>query len=158
MIRYIGVLYVVAFVVGIPALSQAETLRDAMKISAAGMKVQSDRLRIVAQNIANADSTGLTPGEAPYRRKTIIFHNRLDRKRGIEMVGVRQYGLDKSPFNIRYEPNHPAADAQGYVLYPNINKTIEMMDSKEAEKSYEANLNTIEVTKTMLQRTVDMLR
>lgn len=135
-----------------------DDLMKSLQISASGMKVQSDRLRVVAQNIANADSTGNTPGEDPYRRKTITFKNQLDREMGLEKVKVSKYGHDKAEFNLVFNPNHPAANEQGYVKLPNVNKMIENMDAKEAQRSYEANISAIDVTKSMLSRTLDVLR
>lgn len=133
-------------------------LVNSLHIAASGMKAQSDRLRVVSENIANADSMGTKPGEAPYRRKTITFRNHLDREMGVDKVEVYKYGYDKSDFKKKYDPGHPAADAEGYVLTPNVNTVMEMVDMREAQRGYEANLNVIEVSKGMIQRTVDMLR
>lgn len=133
-------------------------LNDSLQIAAAGMKAQSDRLRVVAENIANADSTATTPGGEPYRRKTITFQNVLDKQLGVETVKVVKRGVDKSDFNRKYEPYHPAADAQGYVLYPNVNPIVETVDMKEARRAYEANLGVVEVSKAMMTRTLDLLR
>ena len=121
------------------------------------MKAQSDRLRIVSENIANADSVGKFAGDEPYRRKTISFKNELDREMGIEKVAVSDYGVDKSDFEKKYDPSHPAADNEGYVLQPNVNSMVEMMDMREARRGYEANMNIIEVSKSMLQQTIGML-
>lgn len=129
-----------------------------MKISAAGMHAQSSRLRVVAENLANADSTADTPGGKPYQRKTVTFSNELDREMGVPVVKVDHYGVDPTPFEKRYDPGHPAADENGYVELPNVNPMIEMMDMREAQRSYEANLNVIEVSKSMLQRTIEILR
>ena len=133
-------------------------LKDAMHVAAAGMKVQGTRMRLVAQNLANADSTALRPGGEPYRRQTITFQNRLDRALGIETVGVARTGTDPGPFNRRFEPGHPAADADGYVLMPNLDPLLEMMDLREAQRSFEANLNAMSLARTMVQRTIDLLR
>ena len=133
-------------------------LVNSLHIAAAGMKAQSDRLRIVSENVANADSLPTKPGEEPYRRKIISFRNELDREMGMKKVKVHKYGYDQTDFKKRYEPGHPAADAEGYVLSPNVNTIMEMVDMKEAQRGYEANLNTIEISKSMLQRTVDMIR
>ena len=132
-------------------------LVKSLHIAASGMKAQSDRLRIVSENIANADSVGERPGEQPYRRKTITFKNELDRELGINKVEVARYGVDRSAFQKKYEPNHPAADAEGYVLQPNVNPMIEMMDMREARRGYKANLNIIEVSKSMLQQTIGLI-
>lgn len=133
-------------------------LNDSMKIAASGMKVQSDRLRMVAENLANVDSTGQTPGSEPYRRKVITFKNVMDKELGIETVAISKRGTDKSDFIKKYEPSHPAADEQGYVLYPNVNTVVETVDMREARRAYEANLGVIEVSKAMMARTLDLLR
>lgn len=133
-------------------------LSDTLKIAASGMKAQGDRLRVVAENIANADSTSDVPGGEPYRRKTILFQNALDKELGIEVVKVASRGYDKSDFIKKFDPAHPAADEQGYVLYPNVSTIVEMMDMREARRAYEANLNIIEVSKAMLNRTLELLR
>lgn len=133
-------------------------LEHSLKIAAAGMHAQSARLRVTSENLANAQSTGQTPGADPYRRKTISFANVLDRATGAELVEVRRYGVDHSPFEMRFEPSHPAADAQGYVAYPNVSPLIELMDMREAQRSFEANLTTMQQARDMLQRTLDLLR
>jgi flagellar basal-body rod protein FlgC len=133
-------------------------LIDSIHISSAGMKVQSQRLKVVAQNIANAESTATAPGGEPYRRKTISFQETLDKESGLPMVGVKKLGVDRSDFTRRYEPSNPAADAQGYVLYPNVNTIMESMDMREARRGYEANLNVIESSKAMVNQTLGLLR
>lgn len=133
-------------------------LMDTMKVSASGLKAQSDRLRVVSQNIANAESSGTRPGEEPYRRKTISFKDHFDRELGVETVMVSDYGTDDSEFNRKYDPTHPAADAEGYILTPNVNPIVEMMDMREARRGYEANLNMIESSKAMLSQTINLLR
>lgn len=133
-------------------------LRNAMRVAAAGMRVQGTRMRLVAQNLANAESTALQPGGEPYRRQTITFRNQLDRALGVETVTVARTGTDSSPFEKRFEPGHPAADADGYILAPNVNSLLEMMDMREAQRSLEANLNALSLARTMIQRTIDLLR
>lgn len=133
-------------------------LMDTMNISGAGMKAQSERLKVVAQNIANADAVGSENGKQPYRRKIISFKNELDRNMNAELVKVDSVGTDKADFDKRYEPGHPMADAQGFVLYPNVNTVMEMMDMREARRGYEANLNVIESSKAMLSQTISLLR
>lgn len=133
-------------------------LFSTMDVSASGLKAQSDRLRIISQNIANAESAGTRPGEAPYRRKTISFKDTLDREIGLETVRVSRYGTDRSDFPKKYDPTHPAADAEGYVTMPNVNSIVEMMDMREARRSYEANLSVIEASKSMLNQTISLLR
>lgn len=133
-------------------------LSSAMTIAAAGMKVQSARLRVTAENLANAESTAQAPGGDPFRRKTISFGNRLDRATGLDLVDIQRYGVDRSDFQLRYQPGHPAADAQGYVKYPNVNPLIELTDMREAQRSYEANLNAMQLARSMIGRTLDILR
>ena len=133
-------------------------LAKSMKISAAGMKVQSARLRVVSENMANVNSTGTYPGDRPYQRKTISFENVFDRAMDTNLVDVKKYGTDSSEFPLKYEPTHPAADANGMVAYPNVNSMMEMMDMREARRSYEANLNMVETAKGMLQKTIGMLK
>ena len=133
-------------------------LNQAMHISAAGMKVQGARMRLVAQNLANADSTAGAPGGQPYRRQTITFANALDRELGIELVRVARTGVDGSRLPIRHEPGHPAADADGYVTSPNVDPLLELMDMREAQRSFEANLNALGLARSMIQRTLDLLR
>jgi len=133
-------------------------LSKSIKISAAGMKVQGVRLKVIAENIANADSMSSVKGGDPYRRKIVNFENELDRSVQAELVRVRSISVDKADFRKEYDPNHPAADATGYVKLPNVNALVEMMDMREAQRSYEANLRVIDVSKKMISRTVDLLR
>ena len=133
-------------------------LMESLMISAAGMRAQGQRLRVVAENLANADSVSEVPGGDPYRRKTISFKNQLDRELGMETVQVGKVGVDPSDFRMKYDPGNPAADAKGYVKLPNVNSLIEMSDMREAQRSYEANLKAIEVARNMLQRTIDLIR
>jgi len=134
-------------------------ITNALTMSARGMRVQGARIRVIAENIANADTTGLTPGADPYSRQTISFKNALDREMGFPLVEVNKIGTDReTPFKLEYDPDHPAADAEGYVKLPNVNEMIEMMDAKEAQRSYEANLGMIEQSRGMISRTIDLLR
>lgn len=133
-------------------------LTSAMIIAGSGLSAQSQRLRIVAENIANVDSTGTTPGQDPYRRQTIVFKNVLDREMGFEKVQVASRTHDMSPFPVSYNPGHPMADEKGYMKTPNVSTILEMVDMKEARRGYEANLGVVEVTKAMVQRTLELLR
>lgn len=133
-------------------------LETSLKIAAAGMHAQSARVRVTAENLANAQSTAQTPGADPYQRKTISFANVLDRATGVELVEVRHYGVDSAPFDRRFEPSHPAADAEGYVKYPNVSPLVELMDMREAQRSFEANAAARQQASGMLQRTLDLLR
>jgi flagellar basal-body rod protein FlgC len=133
-------------------------LSKSMKISAAGMESQSARMRTIAENLANADSLPQAPGADPYRRKVLTFKNVLDRTTGANLVRADRLAQDKSEFQKRFEPNHPGADPDGYVMAPNVNPLIEVMDMRQAQRSYEANLSVIEVSKTLILRTIDLLR
>jgi len=133
-------------------------LDRALSVSAAGMKAQSVRLRVVAQNLANQDSTGQAPGADPYRRKTVSFASKLDRSLGVPVVAAGRERTDPSAFPEHYEPHHPAADGRGYVKTPNVNAMIEVMDMREAQRSYDANLSVLETTRSMLMRTIESLR
>lgn len=135
-----------------------DPLKVSQKISAAGLDVQSHRMRVIAENMANAQSTANTPGGDPYTRKTITFSNNFDEAIGANVVGVEQIGKDPSPYRIERNPSHPAADANGNVKYPNVNMLVEMADMREANRSYEANLQMIKQSKSMVMMTVDMLR
>ncbi|WP_421787284.1 flagellar basal body rod protein FlgC [Hyphobacterium sp.] len=131
---------------------------DALSVAAAGLRAQSARMRIIAENLANAESTAQTPGGEPYRRQVPIFEAELDRATGLEMVRMTRAAPDMSDFVIEHEPGHPAADADGYVLYPNVNTLIEAMDMREAIRAYEANLNMVESSRRMMERALDLLR
>lgn len=132
---------------------------DAMKISASGMRAQGTRLRVISENIANADTAATTPGGDPYQRQVITFKNVLDRESNVKLVKVGEIEKDKDKeFRLEYRPDHPGADEKGYVKMPNINSLIEMMDVREAQRSYEANLGLIEQSRGMMMRTIDMLR
>jgi flagellar basal-body rod protein FlgC len=129
----------------------------AMTISARGMAAQTVRLRVVAENLANADTTGSAPGADAYRRKTVSFETRMDSALGAETVRVKQVGTDKSDLPLRYDPSNPAANTDGYVKTPNVSSFVEMMDMREAERSYSANLAVMQATRSMLTRTIGML-
>ncbi len=133
-------------------------LIKSLMVSASGLKAQNGRMRIIAENIANKDSTGRTPDEDPYRRKIPTFKSHFDKEVGADLVSLGRLAEDSSPFESRYEPGHPAADANGYVKTPNVNTLIETVDMREAQRSYEANLNVIEATRRMVQRTIDILK
>lgn len=133
-------------------------LNAAMRIASAGMKVQSARLRVVSENIANAESTGTTPGAEAYRRKTVIFGQALDRELGTSLVKVSRYDTDKSDEPMRLDPGNPAANADGYVKMPNVNPLVELMDMRESQRSYEANLNAQSMARSMLEKTIALLK
>lgn len=129
-----------------------------LELSAKGMAAQNTRLRVIAENLANAATTGSTPGADPYRRKTVTFEDRLDRSLGATVVDVARIAHDASPFPQKYDPGNPAADANGYVKTPNVSSFVEVMDMKEAQRSYSANLNVLETTRGMMSRTLDLLK
>ena len=133
-------------------------LMKSLKIAAAGMRVQGVRLKIISENIANADSMSAVPGGDPYRRKVVTFQNVLDRTLGTELVRVRNIELDSSDFRKNYNPGHPAADKLGYVRLPNVSTLVEMIDMREARRSYQANLRIVDISKKLMARTVDLLR
>lgn len=136
----------------------AEDLFTSMMIAASGMKAQGYRLKVVAQNIANASSTAEQTGEDPYRRKIVTFANTLDRELNAKVVQISKLREDPSDFNLVYDPNHPAANDDGFVQMPNVNSLVEMMDMREAQRSYEANLTMVEASKSMMSRTIGLLR
>ena len=129
-----------------------------MSIAASGLRAQAGRMRIIAENIANADSTGQAPGSDPYRRKVPTFTSQLDRALDANVVSLGKVQNDQSDFRVRYEPGNPAADTNGYVKYPNVNSLVEMSDMRDAQRSYEANLNIVTATRQMIQRTLDILK
>ena len=133
-------------------------ISKALTISAFGMQAQTARLQVIAENLANQDTTGTTAGAPPYRRKTVTFADQLDSASGAEVVSVKQVGQDMSAFPLRYEPGHPAADKDGYVRTPNVNSFVEVMDMREAQRSYDANVSVMQITRGMLSRTIDMLK
>ncbi|MDD7312817.1 MAG: flagellar basal body rod protein FlgC [bacterium] len=127
-------------------------------IAASGMKAQSERLKVISQNMANADSVSADPNGEPYRRQVVSFQNYLDPATGAQKVRVNKIVKDMSPFEKKYEPNHPAADAQGYVSLPNVNPLVEMMDMKEAQRVYDANLNMLKTAREMNSSVLDILK
>lgn len=133
-------------------------LLEAIKLATSGLKAQSGRMRVVAENLANADSTAQKPGEAPYKRRIPSFSSHLDPQTGGRTVQLGRVRLDTKPFRLRYEPGHPAADEKGYVQLPNVNSLVELTDYREAQRSYEANLNVIEGSRKMIGATLDILK
>jgi flagellar basal-body rod protein FlgC len=129
-----------------------------LTIAASGLRAQAGRMRIISENIANADSTPSSPGANPYRRKVPTFRAEFDRALDAQVVGLGKVRTDSSDFRLKYEPGHPAADSNGNVKYPNVNPLVEMTDMREAQRSYEANINVISATRRMLQRTIDILK
>lgn len=134
-------------------------LYNAISISSHGMKAQSTRVRVISENLANSDTAAARPGENPYTRKTITFKNVMDRDLGAHTVEVSKIRDDtKRPYPVKYMPDHPGADAAGYVKMPNVNTIVEMTDMREAQRSYEANLGILDQSRSMVNRTIDLLR
>ena len=127
-------------------------------IAASGLRAQAGRMRVISENVANADSTAQRPDADPYRRRVPTFRSEVDRALDARVVTMGRVRTDPSEFRIRHEPGHPAADANGNVKYPNVNPMIEMHDMREAQRSYEANINVIGATRRMIQRTLDILK
>ena len=135
-----------------------DPLVASMKVAASGLEAQSTRIRIVSENLANARSTGDTPGADPFRRKTVTFAAELDRATGAALVEVERLGVDEGDFSTEYDPGNPAANEQGIVKMPNVNVLIEMADMREANRSYEANLQSIKQSRDLISATIDLLR
>lgn len=126
-------------------------------IAASGLRAQAGRMRIISENVANVDSTAQRPGGDPYRRKIPTFSAEVDRSLEANVVALGRVRTDPTDFHNRYEPGHPAADARGYVKYPNVNSLVELTDMRDAQRSYEANLNVIGAARHMIQRTLAIL-
>ncbi|MFA7415940.1 MAG: flagellar basal body rod protein FlgC [Rhizobium sp.] len=135
-----------------------DPLTAALKIAGSGLEVQSTRLRIVSENIANARSTGDTPGADPYRRKTVTFGSELDKASGADLVTVKRLGEDDSDYIEEFDPGNPAADERGFVKMPNVNILIEMADMREANRTYEANLQTVKQARELIASTINLLK
>lgn len=135
-----------------------DSLSASLQISASGLRAQAERMRVVSENLANAQSTGSTAGADPYRRKTISFEAELSKATDAELVKVGRIGRDRTAFPIEHRPGHPAADASGYVKMPNVRPIVELADMREANRSYEANLQVIKQIRQIQSMTIDLLR
>lgn len=135
-----------------------DPLFASLKVAGSGLAAQSTRLRVVSENLANSLSSGKTTGADPYRRKTVTFNSELDRASGVALVRPGAVGVDRSPFNVEYDPGNPAADANGNVTLPNVNMIVEMADMREANRAYEANLQSVKQTRDLLAMTIDLLK
>ena len=142
----------------IPPIASPGAFGQAMETAASAMRAQSIRLRLVSENLANANSTATTPGGTPYQRKTVTFEGALDKATGASTVSAARFDVDQSPFRTEYDPSHPAADANGYVKLPNVSELVEIADMREAERSYEANLAVLGQARTMIAKTLDILK
>jgi flagellar basal-body rod protein FlgC len=135
-----------------------DDLMKTVAIAGSGSKFQAERIKVAAENIANEYSTAANPGGDPYRRKVIFPSNTYNPKIDNKLLITKKVGFDKSNFILKYEPNHPASNPQGYVKYPNVNKDIERADAAEAQRSYEANISVIEMSNSMMQKTMEAIR
>lgn len=135
-----------------------DPLLTSMKVAASGLGAQSERLRIVSENMANAQSTASTAGADPFQRKTITFAAELDRASGGSFVNVSSIANDQTAFPLEYLPGHEAADENGYVRMPNVNMLIEMADMREANRGYDANLQVIKQARELISMTIDLMR
>jgi flagellar basal-body rod protein FlgC len=133
-------------------------LLKAIRAASAGMHGQTVRLRVVAENLANAQSTATGPGGEPYQRKLVTFRNQLDREMNVETVRVDKVERDPSEFELRYDPGNPAANNDGYVQMPNVKPMIELMDMREAQRTYEANMSAMSAARQMLMRTIELIK
>ncbi|HUC48222.1 MAG TPA: flagellar basal body rod protein FlgC [Xanthobacteraceae bacterium] len=129
-----------------------------LAVAATGLRAQMGRMRVISENIANADSVSQTPGGDPYRRRIVTFNTVLDRQIGAHVVELGPIQTDTSDFLVKHEPGNPAANAAGDVKYPNVNTLVEMTDLRDAQRSYEANLNIVTATRKMMQRTLDIIK
>ncbi|MEP2705352.1 MAG: flagellar basal body rod protein FlgC [Roseibium sp.] len=136
----------------------SDPISATLQIASSGLQAQSERLRVVSENLANARSTGETSGDDPYSRKTITFESEFNRAHQANLVSVKAIGTDKAPFTIEYDPGHPAADVDGYVKMPNVNTLLELADMRETNRSYEANLKVMTQAREMVMRHIDLLR
>ena len=133
-------------------------LSQAMATAASAMRAQTTRLRLVAENLANAGSTSAAPGGSPYQRKVMSFEQQVDRATGASLVMPGRIAVDPAPFRSVYDPSHPAANAEGYVQMPNVSQVVEVADMREAERSYEANLAALSQARSMIAKTLDILK
>lgn len=156
--KILKITFIITILMPTLAFALEDDLKKAIEISIHGGKFQAERLKVAAENLANEDSVSDSPGGNPYRRKTIFARNDYDKKLKTRVVTTKKVDVDKSDFIRKYEPSHPAADADGYVKYPNVQKEIERADASEAQRSYEAGLGVIEMSRSMMQSTVEAIK
>jgi len=135
-----------------------DPLQASIRIAGAGLDAQSARLRIISENIANSQSTATAPGGDPYVRKTVSFENEMDRAAGFSLVRVKNIGLDDTPFRVEEDPGNPAADDKGFVKMPNVDVLVELADMREANRTYEANLQVAKQSSDLMSMTVNLLK
>jgi flagellar basal-body rod protein FlgC len=151
-------MYILLLLSPVASWATPDSLQNAIEIASQGNNIQSERLKIVAENIANELSTSDVPGGDPYRRKVMFVENKYDKHKKTHLLRVKKYDVDKSDFSFKYEPSHPAADINGYVKMPNIRREIERADASEAQRAYEANLEVIATSRAMMQKNLDVIR
>ena len=134
-----------------------DDLKVARKIAEFALRAQSKRMRIISENLANADSVAETPGGIPYQRKLVVFKKMMDKHSGVQLINSEEITLDQSDFRRKYDPTHPMADKKGYILMPNVDPLIELADMREANKSYEASLQIIRNARSLMTKTIDLL-
>jgi flagellar basal-body rod protein FlgC len=135
-----------------------DPLRASLRIAGSGLDAQATRLRVISENIANSQSTAATPGGDPYVRKTVTFDNEMDRAEGLSLVRVRNIGRDDAPFRVEQDPGSPAADASGFVKMPNVDVLVELADMREANRTYEANLQVAKQSSDLMNMTINLLK
>lgn len=157
---FITLSFIIFFILSSIYITLAEDdLQKSVEIARNAIKVQSLRMKVVAENLANEDSTASNPDQEPYRRKLIFARNQYDKKLKTNVVKLYKYGVDtKTPLKVKYNLGHPAADKDGFLLLPNVDKAIEKADSVEAQRSIEANLSVVEIFREMMQKTLEILK
>lgn len=141
-----------------PCYALEDDLKKAVEVAARGGHFQAERLKVAAENLANEDTTSIKAGGDPYRRKIVLVDNVYDRSLKSKVVRTKKVDVDKSDFILKYDPGHPAANAEGYVKYPNVYKEIERADASEAQRGYEANLGVIEISNSLIHKTIDAMK
>ena len=135
-----------------------DALSTAIKVAASGLNAESTRLRVVSENVANSQSTSEVPGGDPFQRKLVTFGSELDRASNAQSVSVNSIDSDPSEFPVVHDPSHPAADANGFVKLPNVNMLVEMADMREANRSYQANLEVLKQARELISMTIELMR
>lgn len=135
-----------------------DPLSASLRIAGSGIRAQSARLKVISENIANANSTGSTPGADPFARKTVTFENEMNRAAGLELTRVKKIGVDPAPFRLEHNPGHPAADENGNVKMPNVDILVETADMRDATRAYEANLQIVKQARELVSMTLDLLK
>lgn len=141
-----------------PCYALEDDLKKAIGVATYGGRFQAERLKVAAENLANEDTTSVRPGGDPYRRKIVLVDNIYNKSMKTKVVRTKKVDFDKSDFIVKYDPGHPAANEEGYVKYPNVYKEIERADASEAQRGYEANLGVIEISNSLIHKTIDAMK